>query len=398
MKKSILFVMESLGIGGAEKSLVTLLSMIDPKRYDIDLFLFRHSGAFMEQIPKNVTLLSKDESAVLFEKNFKTAWFHYAVKMDWKRSWHSFAWLIGCCLNRYLLRKPEYYGWKHLKKIYAKIDKKYDVAIGFLEKKTTYFVTDQVIAEKKYAFMHTDYDAIPHDKKLDERSYRQLDGLVVVSEHTGDTMLRQFPFMQGKVHTIKNMVAPEVIHRLAQEPVPELEQCKEGTVKLVTVGRLTRPKRIDGAITILKKLRETGVDAEWFVIGEGEERQNLERQIQEMELVGKFHLLGSRANPYPYMSGCDIYVQPSRWEGYGITVAEAKVLCKPIVASDIPEFREQLEHGITGLIASEENAFVDEIRMLIKDSQIGKSLMDALKQEKSNQNELMKFYAMLEET
>lgn len=396
MKKKILFVMESLRIGGAEKSLLTLLSILDKEKYDIDLVLFRHSGEFMDQLPDGVSLLPVDENMVIMS-DFKRAFLRFLKRGDLARSYYSFCWLFECFVSKYILRKPEYYGWRHLTKIYSDISGEYDVAIGYLEKKSTYFSVDKVKAKKHIAFMHTDYDAIPHDKKLDEKYYRKIDDLVVVSEHTGETMQKHFPFLMGRIHVIKNMVSPDVIIKMADNPAPEMTG-KKDIIKITTVGRLTAPKNYDTAIKILKAIRDKGYDAEWFAVGEGEERPALEKRIQECGLCGKFHLLGSKSNPYPYIKNCDIYVQPSRWEGYGITVAEAKCLCMPIVANGIPEFREQIDDTVTGLIACDNDDMVNKIIVLADDFILRDFLSDNLKKEQSriNLNEIEKFKELVE--
>jgi glycosyltransferase involved in cell wall biosynthesis len=330
----------------------------------------------MDQIPSGVTVIPVPEVDAL-QKNFKTDWVTYLLHGKIKRSFYSLKWLCGCFYSRFVKHEEEYLGWNNSVHLYSDIPGEYDVAVGFLEKKTTYYVVDHVKAKRKIAFMHTDYDAIPHDEELDRKYYKKIDKLAVVSEHTGETMLKHFPFLKGKIEVIKNMVSPEIICKMAREDAPEMA-CKPGIIKLTTVGRLTHPKKIDGAIRVLETLRANGMEAEWFVVGEGEERVNLEKQISEAGLDGKFHLLGARSNPYPYMKNCDIYVQPSRWEGYGITVAEAKVLCKPIIVSDIPEFREQIVDGVTGLICGSEESMVDVIKKLSENEKLKNILCENL--------------------
>ena len=393
MKKNILFVMESLGIGGAEKSLVTLLSLLDKEKYDVSLYLFKQEGAFMNQIPDwiNIMPISEDDK---LNKNFKTDWFMYLKKGKLKRSYFSLKWLIKCVFSKYIKHEREYIGWRDQKHLYTNIDNKYDVAIGFLEKKTTYFVIDHVKADKKIAFMHTDYDAIPHDKKLDNKYFPFLDYLVVVSEHTKKTMLKHFPFMENKVIVIKNMISPKIIKEMSKGKCDELNDCN-ANLKIVTVGRLVPAKNIDSAIKILKIIRSNGIDAEWFVVGEGEERNNLQKQIIANNLEDKFHLIGAKPNPYPYMLNCDIYVQPSRWEGYGITVAEAKALCKPIVTSDIPEFKEQINNKVNGLICEDIEEMHEKIIKLYQNEQLQNMLIDNLNKEVINFNELRKFETLL---
>lgn len=393
MKKKILFVMESLRIGGAEKSLVTILSLLDKGKYDIELYLFRQEGEFLEQVPEGVKLLPISDIDAM-QKNFKTDWITYLKSGKIKRSFYSFKWLLGCCISKYVGHREEYIGWNNSTHLYSDIPGEYDVAIGFLEKKASYFIVDHVNAKKKIVFMHTDYDAIPHDKALDEYCYRQVDYLAVVSKHTKETMIKNFPFLEDKIKVIKNMVSPELINKMAEGEAVEMAS-SECDTKIVTVCRLTYPKNIDGAIDILQKLRKKGIDAEWFVVGEGGERKNLEDKIKKLGLENSFHLIGARSNPYPYMKACDIYVQPSRWEGYGITVAEAKVLYKPIVTSDIPEFREQIEDGVTGMIGKNEGKMAECIQQLIDNRENRICLCNNLKKESFEKAELEKLEQLI---
>ena len=139
-KKKIIFVMESLRIGGAEKSLVTILSLFDYEKYDVDLYLFRQSGEFLGQLPKSVRLIEPGENTKIQNQNFKTAWFIFLCKGRLKRSFYSLKWLFSCFFSKYILRKQEFYGWNMLARIYDSVDGNYDTAIGFLEKRSTYFL------------------------------------------------------------------------------------------------------------------------------------------------------------------------------------------------------------------------------------------------------------------
>ena len=393
MKKKLLFVMESLRIGGAEKSLVTILSLLDKSKYDISLYLFRPTGEFMEQLPSDIRVVPVPEIDAV-QKNFKTDWIAYLRKGEFKRSFWSLRWLLGCCISKYLKREDEYIGWNNCTHLYSDLADTYDIAVGFLEKRTTYFVVDHVTASKKIAFMHTDYDSIPHNEELDKKYFEKLDYLAVVSEHTGETMLSHFPFMKNRIKVIKNMVSPEIIREMAKAEAPEIKN-SDCEIKIVTVGRLTKPKNIDGAVDILKMLVDRGIDAEWFVIGDGEERNSVEKKIANLNLEDRFHLLGAKSNPYPYMKQCDIYVQPSRWEGYGITAAEAKVLCRPIVTSDIPEFREQLKNRETGIICKDKDRIADAIIEIIHNEDMKNCLSSSLSEEKLNNDELLAFEKLL---
>ena len=120
--------------------------------------------------------------------------------------------------------------------------------------------------------------------------------------------------------------------------------------RLLTVGRLTSQKAYEIAIDAMKLLKEKGVQAHWYVLGEGELREVLQRQINRLGLEKDFLLLGAVENPYPYYAQCDLYVHATRFEGKSIAVQEAKILGCPILVSDCNGNREQVKDGVDGYV------------------------------------------------
>lgn len=339
-KKHILFVMESLRIGGAEKSLLTILSMFDYDKYEVDLMLFRHNGEFMSFIPKEVNLLSEDRIFQCFDRNRKISPLVYAKQGNLKNAVHSAVYLVEAALAK-IVHKPLYIGWQHQKHFFESQTRHYDAAIAFLERRTIYYVADLISADKKIAFIHNDYTVYPYDKEEDMRCFDKFNSIATVSEHCRDVLCEKFPMYSEKFTVIKNMVSEKLINSLAEEEIPNFYK-DDDTLYLSSVGRLTFQKGFDLAIEICARLVEEGYKVKWYIVGEGEQRESLERKIAKMKLENNIILAGADVNPYRWMKMCDVYVQPSRFEGFGITIAEAKALNKKIVASDIPEFREQL--------------------------------------------------------
>ena len=394
MNKKILFVMESLVIGGAEKSLVTILSLLDYNKYDVDLQLFNDEGEFMDLLPKEVNILPLDEKIKYFRSNFKTAWLKYLLHGQFLQSYHSFCWLVKCLIMRYLKHK-EYVGWKHIKYLMDNLTYHYDVSIGFLEKKSIYYCVDKTIADRKIGFIHNDYLKIEHNIREDKKYFEKLYKIPTVSEHCKEVLIRTFSEYESKFCVIKNMVSPDIIRKMSKEDVGFI---KEKDIKyLCTVGRLVEQKGIDIAIKVSKRVIDSGYKIKWFVCGEGSERNRLERLIKSYNLENTFILLGGQTNPYKYMEFCDVYVQPSRYEGYGITVAEAKSLCKPIVASAIPEFKEQIINEKTGLLYNNEDELYEDILKLIKVKELSDFLSTNLmnKYDNINRSELKKIEELL---
>jgi len=97
------------------------------------------------------------------------------------------------------------------------------------------------------------------------------------------------------------------------------------------------------------------VDFRWFIVGYGGDEQLIRQKIAETGMQNHVIILGKRSNPYPYIKACDIYVQPSRYEGKSVTVREAQMLYKPVVVTDYPTASSQIQDGVDGVIVPLDN-------------------------------------------
>lgn len=392
-KRKILFVMESLEIGGAEKSLITILNMIDKEQYDIDLFLFNHHGDFMNFIPKEVKLLPPPEKYEIFIKNRKLAPIKFLLRGDIKSFYNTLLWLVNAGWAK-LRRKKIYIGWNHICHLFDCINTKYHTSIAFLERKTMYFNVDKVNSKNKIGFIHNDYSVYPYDEKLDKHYFQYYNKIPTVSEHCREVLIEKFPEYEEKFIVIKNMISKELILGMSKMKIDGVKK-NEKEVTLVSVGRLVKQKGFDIAINVCKKLIDKNIDIKWYVVGEGPEKENLKKKIGQYNLDNNFILVGSDINPYRWMNIADVYVQPSRFEGYGITVAEAKVLNKPIVASDIKEFDELLSNN-RGILAKDEDDFVESIISVIENQILRNSLVSRLNKEVVDYKEIDILYNVIE--
>ena len=358
-KEKLLFVMESLRIGGAERSLLTLLSSLNYERYDVELFLFRHNGELMEFLPPQVRLLPEDAKYHIFDQNRKMAPLRYLAQGDLFRAWNSLCYLFGC-IRQKITRQPLYIGWNFVRHLFCNQELTADVAVAYMERKSVYFTAEYVVAPRKVAFIHNNYNIYPYDEKLDYRYFSNFQRIAAVAEYCRQVLVERFPMYADRFVVVKNLVSASMIRRMAQQPLPQQVE-DNGKLVLVTVGRLVAQKGYDRAIRICKKLLEHNVPVKWYAIGDGSEYNELKAQIQSLGLKPTFILAGSCVNPYPWMKLADVYVQPSRFEGCSTTVAEAMILNKRIVCSDIPEFREQLQAYPNARFASNEDKFVQAI-------------------------------------
>ena len=389
MKKKLLFVLPSLVSGGAEKSLVSLLQTIDPSRFDVDLFLFRREGLFLPLVPAHVRVLDGGETYARFDGDARSAILFFLKRGKPLTAWRRLQY--GRAQKRPEARRIAA-SWKYLSRVLPRLSG-YDAAIGYLEGTSTYFALDNVHAAKTLAFLHTDYDRIASQQKMDARYYARLDTLFGVSDVCTQKAERYFPCLRGKTATMHNIISARLIQTMAQD------ECDLPTdvPSVLTVARLSPPKGIDLAVRACALLRRRGVPMRWYHIGAGELRADVEALIRDEQAEADFILLGERSNPYAYMRACDVYVQPSRFEGKSIAVDEAKALAKPIVVTDFGTVHDQISDGVNGLIVPQTpEAIADAVQKLLSDSALRNTLCAGLRAEAvGNTEEIEILYSAL---
>ncbi len=390
LKKTLLFIIPSLCSGGAEKSLITLLSLLDYKKYDVDLLVFRREGLFLPNVPEKVNIIDGGEEYALFDGP-ASAYIKNSLKFM----------NISKAVNRIKYSKAVSGGnrkatWKFLKKALPRIDKAYDAAIGYLEGNAIYYCVDCVKAKTKIGYIHSDYSKLELDKNFDKSFFKELDYLVGVSEKCSEVLKNIFPENLEKIKTVENITSPSILQKLSANSVSEYEEFE--TKILLTVGRISKPKGYDIAVDAAEILAKKNIDFKWYSIGKGELQAEIQEKIKEKNLQDKIVLLGERSNPYPYINGCDVYIQPSYYEGKSIAIDEAKCFAKPIVATKFTTVLDQLTDGKTALLAEiNAESVAEKIEELLSDEELQKALSENLKKEKvGNEEEINKFYEMLE--
>ncbi|WP_052476260.1 glycosyltransferase [Cohnella kolymensis] len=350
MKKKVLISMYSLHIGGAERSLIGLLESFDYDQYEVDLFLYRHEGEFLAHVPKEVNLLPPIRPYTTFERPILeviregylylgTARVLAKLKTRMKH---------GASEGLSQTYRQMQYTWKLSLPRLPKIEKQYDTAISFLG--PHYFVLDKVQAKVKFGWNHTDYFTIVNpDKRLDESMWRRLDYIVSVSEDCRASFLKVFPHLHEKAVVIENIISTAFVREQSKVNV-KAEMPDDGAIKICSVGRFSDAKGFDLAVVACKKLIEAGYNIKWYIVGYGGEEELIKRLIQEQDMTDRFILLGKKTNPYPYIKECDIYCQPSRYEGKAVTVREAQILGKPVLITNFPTAKSQVRDGLDGLI------------------------------------------------
>lgn len=393
MKKKILFVIPKLGIGGAEKSLIELLDRFNYNNYCVDLLLFQPEGELLKKVNKNVNLIYLSTKEQFIVQNIKKS---YRNLIKTKEYTILLKKVIVSIVYRLFKRKinDSALFWRVFNSLFEKNDRGYDVAISYLQGISAYYTIDKVNAKKKILWMHTDYSQYNKNSYYDKKYNSKYDAVVTVSENAMKNFIHNHPDMSNKVKVIYNIVDTNNILKLANIP----NELDKNTFKIVSVGRLHYAKGFDLVIPAISKLINDGINVKWYVIGEGPERSKLEKLIRKYNLNNTCYLLGSKENPYTYINSADLYLQSSRYEGYCITLTEAKILNKPIVTTDFFGAREQIEHMKTGLIV---NCTVNDIyyglRKLIIDKDLrNKIIRNVSELSIDNSNEITKVYELIE--
>ena len=355
-KKRIFISMHYLELGGAEMSLIGLLQALDYSKYEVDLFIHRHQGELMQFIPKEVNLLPEISAyscieypiiEVVSKGQFGVAWGRLKAKMR------------ACRYRPQDASKPQYAIFQYVAQEiepYLPMMKQngdYDLAISFLQPHN--YVLSKVKAKKKACWIHTDYSKVEFDAEAELPIWTAYDYIISISPDVTKSFLQVFPSLHNKIVLIENILSSDFVRKRAGEKDVSAEMSKKnGVVNVLSVGRFTDAKNYDNVPDICRRIREKGVDVQWYIIGFGNDTL-IRQRIQEAGMEEYVVILGKRTNPYPYMKACDIYAQPSRYEGKSVTVREAQMLCKPVVVTDYPTAKSQIRDGVDGVIVPMDN-------------------------------------------
>lgn len=340
--KKIFFLLNSMNVGGVEKAFLGLLSTIPRDKYEVHLGLLRCQGGFIKYIPTDVTVHHID----CYDKYWRII---NDPPLDIIKQLLKYGKIIDAVMHfllyiNFKLTGDRYWFYRYLLRKVPCCPEKYDFAIAYAgpSQAIDYYVCKKICAKKKYGWIHFDVSCFGIDKGMTRRLYKYYNKVYVVSETAKQKFDEIFPEFMDKTEVRYNVVDEGQIKRMSEESgAPYNDNC--GKKKILTVGRVSKEKGQMMTLPALKALVDNGLDVVWYYIGHGNDLENCKRQAKDMGLEDRAVFLGALINPYPYMRHCDLYVQPSVHEGFCITLAEAKIFNKPIVATDFTGAREQLE-------------------------------------------------------
>lgn len=440
MKPRIFIAIHYLELGGAETSLIGLLHAFDPEKVDVDLLVYSHQGELMKAIPPHVNLLPENRTWSMFEKPLKEVLKAGQLRMFLAR-------MNGKCQMKEYVKSMQpsdgsaIFGFlgKEVSKVLPDInpDVEYDLAISYLHPHD--FVLDHVRAKKKLCWIHTDYSTIDVNTELELPVWGAYNHIVSISADCTKSFLQKFPTLASKIIDMENIMPVTMIRSRADEFEVDWDKeeqkatntpphsdksatlrilsigrfseqknfdnlpfiCSimiEEMKKLLSIGRFCEAKNYDNVPDITRRIIEGGCDIKWYIIGYGGDEALIRQKITETGMQDHVIILGKKENPYPYIKGCDIYVQPSRYEGKSITVREAQMLCKPVVVTNYPTASSQIQDGVDGVIVPMDNeGCAKGLAEFILNSEKQSCIVEYLKtHDFSGQHEVNKLYKLID--
>lgn len=337
--KKLLFGITSLTIGGAERVLVDLANELCEK-YEITIFTIYPNGEFEKNLSTKIKLKS------LYNMQYKEL----------------------SKLQKILIPLRV---WIQQKSIYKKhIKNDYDVEIAFLEGAITRIFSTKNDETTKIAWIHNDISRVFGDnikskikKFVDKKIYSKFDKLIFVSKDNMEKFEEVYNNTVPK-EVIYNYVNSDNVISKAQE-TPDVE-FDNNTINFVTVARLVEQKALDRLINIHSKLIKEGFKHNFYIIGEGPEKDKLEKMIRDNQVEETFRLLGKRENPYPYMKNADYFCLLSHFEGYPMVVEEAKILNKQILITDTAAREVVRDYENSQIFENSEEGIYNGLKDIIK--------------------------------
>lgn len=386
MKLKVIFMIINMNIGGTEKALLSMIDEMDKEKWDVTILMLERAGGFLEDVPQWIKVKYVKEYSELkpLVQNPPIVTVKNLLKKGRIIKGSSLAFHYGISK----VSKSLLHWYNYVLKEITPLEESYDVAVAYagpMDLITT-FVSEKISAKKKVQWIHFDISKITFDEGIVKKLYPRFNKIFVVSEEGKKKLINKFSFLNQNTEVFHNVVSKAKIAKLA-DGERSYEDSYNG-IRILTVGRLSKEKGQDLIIDALVKLKSEGYKVRWYCIGDGNLKDQCLKLRRRLNLEENFILLGSKKNPYPFMKCCDIYVQPSRHEGYCITLAEARCFNNPIVATDFTGAKEQVEHGKTGLICdSNSESIFKAVKELIDNTNLRKNIisnMISIKKDDSN--------------
>lgn len=368
MKTKILFMINTMNLGGTEKSLISLLSVMSRDKHDVTILMLEKYGELQYFIPKWVKVEYLNGYSSI--KNIISKPPHKTIIEFLKRGRLIKVLKIFNTYVKYKISKNfDCFYFEVLKK--HKTIEEYDIAIAYAGPFDfiSYFIVKKINAKIKVQWIHFDVSKVLSLATFGNKYYQYFDKIFCVSENAKVVFDDMFPNFCDKTSVFKNIVSKSNLEKSAS--IGETFSDGYDGLKILTLGRLSEEKGQQMIPSIVHRLKKDKIKFKWYLIGDGKLKDNLLSQIKELDLRNDLIVLGSKINPYRFVKDCDIYVQTSFHEGYCLTVHEAKILNKPVVITNVASADNLILNGEDGLIVEiNEEAIYTGVKKLITDTKL----------------------------
>ena len=344
--KKVLFGITGLTVGGAERVLVDVANRLCDK-YDITNFTIYGTGILQYQLNRKIKVVS------LFKYKYQDYNFFQKIGISLKL-------LFG-----------------------TKAPEGYDTTIAFLEGPITRLFS-KAKNTKKIAWVHTDIShAFGHGisskikLKIDKRKYKKYDKIIFVSQENRTDFNKVCGKFKNEM-VIRNYIDYNHVLTAANQKIKL--PFEENELNLLTVCRLHFAKAVDRYIRVHARLEKEGLHSKVYIIGDGDLRLNLQKQIDDLGVTDSFYLLGEKTNPYPYIKGCDYFCLLSSFEGSGMVLDEAKILNKPLIITDTASKENVEDYDACTICVNTEDGIYQALKKTISDYQMSKKIRTTNKQ------------------
>lgn len=366
--KKIIFMIIDMNIGGMEKALLNMIDEIPREKYEITILMLENRGGFLNDIPRHIKVKYLENYIHVKEilnNPPKDTILRLIKNKDILGSIK-----LSLIYLKYKISRDRSAYFKYVLKKFETIKEEYDIAVAYAGPMEfiTYYVLKKVKAKEKYQWIHFDVSKIGFNRRFSNKYFKKFDKVIAVSEEAREALIEICPNLQNKISVKLNTIPRQDIIRKSK--LHKGFDDNFNGIRILTVGRLSEEKGQDIAIKTCKRLIDDGFNIRWYCVGEGPLFNKCKDLIDDLEINNSFKLLGAKKNPYPYMRECDIYVQPSRHEGFCITLGEANVFNKPIVANNFVGAREQIGNKENCYIVDNRKDMYDIIKKLLNQKEI----------------------------
>lgn len=316
--KKVLFMIPTLGGGGAERVLVNLLNNLDRTKYEIHLLTLFNKNIYQNKLNHYI------EYRYAFSKVFRG--------------------------NIYIMKLlPPVFLWNYF------IKEEYDIAVSFLEGPTTRILGGCKDKTKKICWIHTDTTSPKvflksYRNKIElTNTYNSMDSIIFVAKSAKKSFNDHFSNIISDSKVIYNAIDVEEVQKKSFESVEDVK-FDEDTINIISVGRFIEAKGYKRLIRIIYRLKKENYNIHLYLLGEGELRHKYEELINNLKLEDYITLLGFKENPYKYVRKADLFICSSYREGFSTAVSESVVVGTPVVTTLCSGMEEMLgaynEYGL----------------------------------------------------